>query len=420
VKTTSKRRQPQRLPPPITHGAEALDGEVILNEHPDELGLLLWKTVRSIRLWAELGEGERGRAFDQEAHHRRLERLNAASVPAEIAGPLTRAADVLHPRARSATIAAACRSVAQWSSSQGAVGTAIEFLQAAALALPTDAALAHDLARLARTHAEYLRAETWYRQAIARARRAGQWYDFARAYIGLGNTFRLRGSFPQARKCLIRGLRAAKRFSHQPLVAAGYHDLMVLALNSGRPAEVTRYAHAALHAYGQGHSNLPALAFDYGAFILESGYFAEALRIFRSVPDTFGQPIHQLTRYSAIVRAAGALRDRSVYAEAWSAAEALIDRADVVSAATYALMDMARGAEGMGDVEAAERTALRSVEAASEHGETALEQEALAVLASARSAGALARSGTSGKEVPVDVLRLVEDFEVGLGATQSA
>ena len=63
---------------------------------------------------------------------------------------------------------------------------------------------------------------------------------------------------------------------------------------------------------------------------------------------------------------------------------------------------------------------VRAVEAASKHGETALEQEALSVLDSARSASAVARSRQLENEAPVEMLRLVEDFEVGLGATLPA
>src|SRR5690606_25268000 len=125
---------------------------------------------------------------------------------------------------------------------------------------------------------------TWYRQAISRARKGRQWYEFSRSYIGMGTIFVLRGNYPAARKSLIRGLRAAKRFSIRPLAAAAYHELMVLAIQAARPIEVTRYAHSAILAYGKGNPRLPALAFDYGAFLMSKGHYAEALRTFRSVP----------------------------------------------------------------------------------------------------------------------------------------
>src|SRR5690606_33463591 len=114
---------------------------------------------------------------------------------------------------------------------------------------PADAEIAHEVARLARTATEYTRAETWYRQAVSRARRRKTWYEFSRGYSGLGTIFMLRGNYPNARKSLVRGLRAARRFSIRPLAAAAYHELMVLSINSDRPEEVTRFAASAVKAY---------------------------------------------------------------------------------------------------------------------------------------------------------------------------
>src|SRR5690606_30773832 len=106
----SNRRQPQRLPPPIMHGAEAIESDVILHEYPDELGLLLWKSVRSIRLWAEVLDGERSATFSSTAHGDRLAALDSEAVPEVLRTSLAKVAAVLQPRARSATVASACRS----------------------------------------------------------------------------------------------------------------------------------------------------------------------------------------------------------------------------------------------------------------------------------------------------------------------
>src|SRR5690606_24299526 len=121
-------------------------------------------------------------------------------------------------------------------------GTALEFAQAAAVAVPAEADAAQEAARLARTRTEYHRAETWYRQAVSRARRSRDWAGFARGYIGLGIVHRQRGGYPQAGKSLIRGLRAARRFSIRPLEAAAAHELTVLGIHTLRARDVARFA----------------------------------------------------------------------------------------------------------------------------------------------------------------------------------
>ena len=65
------RRQPQRIPPPIDHGSERIDAELVLREYPGELGVALWKTVRTVRLWTALRPEARGSAFRPGAYERR-------------------------------------------------------------------------------------------------------------------------------------------------------------------------------------------------------------------------------------------------------------------------------------------------------------------------------------------------------------
>ena len=71
----SRRRQPHRIPPPISHGPEMLDSEIVLHELPDDVGLLLWKTVRSLRLWSDADADQRTGLFADDAHDLRLEQL---------------------------------------------------------------------------------------------------------------------------------------------------------------------------------------------------------------------------------------------------------------------------------------------------------------------------------------------------------
>lgn len=376
----NKRRQPQRLPPPIMHGADPIEATVVLQEYPDAAGTLLWQSVRAVLLWAEFPAGQRSGIFASGAFAERIERIEALGEASPWQTPLRVLATVLRGRARAGTIAAACREISEGASAEGRFGTALEFMQAAAVALPGDARLAHDVARLARSRTDYVRAETWYRQAIARARRSKQWHDFSLSYIGLGTVFMRRGSFPHARKALIRGLRAAKRFSLHPLVAAAYHELMVLAIQRERAPEVARYARAAVESYGPAHERLPALAFDYGIFLLSRGHSAEALRTFQGVPQSFGRPVDRLARAAAIVQAAGGVGEYGVYEEGWRDAEALLRDPAAAPGAATALQAMARGALLIGERERAEISAHRVQQLAAERGEAALEFAAAELL----------------------------------------
>jgi tetratricopeptide (TPR) repeat protein len=291
---------------------------------------------------------------------------------------------VLQPRARAATVARACREISDWAERARRPGTALEFMQAAALALPGDAELAHEVGRLARATAEYPRAETWYRQAIFRARRARDWLVFSRSYLTLGIVLRARGSFALARKSFVRALRAAERHSLQPLVASAHHELTVLAIKADRPHEVPRYARAALQAYGAGHPRLPALAHDFAVYLMKTGHFDAALRAFRSCPPDFGTPSDRLARAAAIVRAAGILGEKEAYESGWREAESLLTRPGTAEGATAALLAMARGAASAGERQRAETAARRAGDLATARGEFAAQADALAVLESIR------------------------------------
>lgn len=392
------------------HGSEAIDGEAILREFPPDQGLVLWKTVRSVRLWADVSEGERSEAFLPGAHDSRMQHLRSATFPDDVLIALAKAATVLQPRVTRQSVAAGCRTVAAWAAQRGALSTAIEFQQAAAVALPADAEMAFEVARLARTRGEYARAETWYRQAISRARRARAWYEFARAYIGLGTVAMLRGNYPQAKRSLIRGVRAAKRFALRPLIAAGYHELAVLAIQRQNPAEVTRFARLALEAYGPSHPRLPALAFDYGVFLLSMGYFEEALRTLRCVPPDFGRPADRLARASALVRAAGAVRDVETFEGAWRDAEALLQDPSTAAARATGLLSLARGAESMGHLARAERSALEAQQIASSQEEAGIEFAATDLLESIRN-GSAVKAAVAAEAAPPRIRRMVRDFE---------
>jgi tetratricopeptide (TPR) repeat protein len=408
----SNRRQPQRIPPPIDHGVEAFSGETILQELPGDLSLLLWKTVRTVRLWARLDPSERPKAFTPDALEHRLDLLAAAPVDPQLAEEIRRASTVLGPgEAASAEIAKACQQIAEWAKSQEAFGTALEFMQAAAFAEPTNASLAREVALLARQRGEYARAESWFRQAISTARRTQSHADYVRSYLGLGKVHRIRGNYTTARKMYIRALRAASRRSNRELAGRAYHDLATIAILMERSRDVERYARAALEAYGTGHPWLPILAYDVAAFWMERGYFKEAVRVFQAIPSELGTPGERLLRAAALVRSAAAAEDHLNYVGSWREASRLLGRPGVEAAAATALVNMARGAESAGDLDRAEKAAEKARQMAVARGETENQRAAEGIIESVRH---VRRVRTTPREVqkvpPRAVSRLAAGF----------
>ena len=292
----SARRQPHRIPPPIDRSNETLDAELLLREFPDEVGLALWKSVRSVRLWTDLPPEERDRAFAPQAHERREGTLRALTLDSAVVEDLQRMATVLRGGKSEATeIAEACRRVSEWAEGARSTATALEFAQAAACVSPRDATLAYRVAELARERQEYARAETWYRQAIAIARQTRDRKMFGESFLGLGLAYLGRGNYAPARKSFIRALRIGKRYSLRSTIATAYHELTAIAIRTQKPGEVVRYARAALTAYGSDHPLLPSLAHDVAVFWRARGYVAPADEVLHALPPDFvpgddGQP----------------------------------------------------------------------------------------------------------------------------------
>jgi len=53
----------QRVPPALTRGIERVDGISILDEISGDLGLVLWRSVRNVLLWAETPAAARASLF---------------------------------------------------------------------------------------------------------------------------------------------------------------------------------------------------------------------------------------------------------------------------------------------------------------------------------------------------------------------
>jgi tetratricopeptide (TPR) repeat protein len=214
-------------------------------------------------------------------------------------------------------VSRACQHIAAWADAEGHSATSIAFAQAAAAALPGDASTAFAVGRTARRRAEYARAETWFRRAIALARQSGDWTSYALAFSGLGNLYVQRGNYPAARRFHVRALRAARRHSLRQIQGSALHDLFVISAAGGSSGEAERMARGAFEAYGAEHPRLSILAHDIAYLWMEQGHFGPALTVFEALLPHLRRHEDRMVGLANIVRASAGAGDRRRFDEAW-------------------------------------------------------------------------------------------------------
>jgi tetratricopeptide (TPR) repeat protein len=379
-------KKPHRVPPPITSGPATLSGAPLLEEVGGDLGLYLWKTLRSVRLWAEASETERADLFSGAGLAKRREGLLELAANGSLRDLMVQCVEALQAPVQPSTreeLARVSREVAAWATDQGRTLTAFEFTQCAAILLPQNAELARSTAVLARQLAQYARSESWYRYAIRVARLSGDWQNHVRSYLGLSTVLQQRGQHPGARKAILRGLRSAKRHGLREATAFAYHDLVVWSMYDEDHAEVMRNANLALRYYPPDHPRRIALGFDVALHWLKLGHFQEALEIIRAIPADYGDGLERVSILVARLRAAAGAGDRTEYETAWGKVlNLLLTESATAQAAASAYVYMARGARMMGEPERARWAATEALTLARRLGELRTEQAAESVLQS--------------------------------------
>jgi tetratricopeptide (TPR) repeat protein len=354
----------------------------ILDEIPNDLGLVLWRSARNVLLWAETPAASRGELFTGDAGASRMQLLAQVNAEPELRAPLLVVASLLaRPGAADLLrVVNACRRVALWAEQRGALSTALEFMQAAALASPDSASLAFGVGRLARRLADYDRAESWYTRAVVQGRENRDWRSYASALAGIGNLHVQRGNYPAAKRVHLRCLHAAVRHHVQDLVAAAYHNLFDVEVETQAGVEAEGLAARALAAYDPHNPAVRFLAHDVAHHWNLRGNYVGALKIARALePVSATLPIAPLVQ-SLIARAAGGLGDWSTYTFAIARVDDLLsDPAVPEETAARTLLGVAHGAFNIGDVRAAAAYAEEAMSIAQRRaeGRVALEAEAL-------------------------------------------
>jgi tetratricopeptide (TPR) repeat protein len=410
-----------RVPPALKRGDEVFEGLGLLDEVTGEKGLLLWQSLRDALLWAEAPEGDRASLFAADAERVRMAMLMAAAPAADLEEPLAALARMVgEPNATSEEmVSLACRRVAQWADEQGLLTTALSFAQAAATVTPGDASVAYAVGKLARRRAEYARAETWFRRAIALARQIGDWPTYSQSFLGLGRLYIQRGNLPMARRFLVRAIRAAERNSLHDLQAMGFHDMFGVAVEAGRSTEARELARAAFEAYGPKSPGLLRLAQDVAYWWITEGYFARAVPVLRSLIPHLPQTSDRLMAFGNLARAAGSLGDREGFRDAWDACHDLLSHVAANEQAAQGLLDLAHGAASLALWDKAETAAREALEIGSRRQEGKMRLTAEALLESVRHHRAVAARQQvpeqRGAEQPDELL--AEDFVRSLSIT---
>lgn len=354
--SATKRRW--RIPPPLLQDGQGPgpEGLAVLGEFRGELGAVLWKSLRSVLLWAEASPASRRNLFAPETVERR--QLEILSTIGDEETALRESLEDLLPilakpeRADPEFTGIACNRIATWAQGRGAPLTRLEFLQAAAVACPANADFALAVGRAARDLAYYGRAEAWLYRTVGLARQATDWVCYVEAYLGHGIMMFRRGALPSARRSFLKSLRRSRRQGLRDGQARALHHLFTLEFRAGQFTKAMAYASDALEAYGPTHERLPHLAHDIAYAWMERGDWQHSLPVFL---ETLGHvaPSERPAVLGSLGRAAAAGRDVAAYEWALSA----LREHEPAPGVAEAWVDLARAALSLDRHEEAEEAA---------------------------------------------------------------
>ena len=340
------------IPPAILREPdETLEASQILEEFRGDLGLLLWNSLRDVTLWSAVDPERREGLFTLEAAQKRLTQLQASTVDPSLEVSLTTLAAVVgSPDTASGEIVSlVCLEVARWARERGAMGTALVYAQAAALASPEEAGPAYTVGSLALRWGRGPRAETWLRRCIGLARRGRDWQSYAQAYVDLGTLYARRDMQSSARRYFTQAMRAGRRHGLLAVRGAALHGLFLLAMEAGDLDDAERYAKAAMRAYGRGHPRLPDLLHDIAYLWVTRENFARAVPMLQKLLVARTEPEERALTLAMLARAAAGTGERRLYEEAWSSSWSLINRPGAREDHARTLLELARAAGRLRD-----------------------------------------------------------------------
>jgi hypothetical protein len=287
---------------------EGLERVAVLEESEGELGVLLWRTVRDVELWACTPPAQRAALFHPDSAERRRVRLARTEVPPELAAPLHTLSSLLSrpDRADEHTVAQCCARVAAWAGGTRARETALAYAQAAALTLPEDADAALRTGACALDAGQRARAEVWLRRAVGLGRRGRQWDACSRAVFALARLHENGAEPARAVRGYRLAFRTALRHRVEEVRLGAARALLRLARASVDAERARSWAIAAQRAYRPGAPEATALLLELARFWLDAGRAEDALPALRRLAKR-EQSLNAADRLSAAAMRARAL-----------------------------------------------------------------------------------------------------------------
>lgn len=341
---------------------DTLEGVSILEEVEGDRGVALWQLLRDVTLWAEVEPEHRTGLFRAGASERIRSRLGGAdsAAPVNVALQVLLAMVAAPQSATGETLALSCLQVTRVLADEGALRTAAEFAQAAAVADDASGEAAVEAGAYARRLGRAVSAELWFRRAIALARRRGQRPAYARACNELAQLAEDQGDLDRARTFRVRAYRAARRWAVRDERGAALEGLARLALRRGSLDDALRHARSAKRTYGRAHPRTGAVLLALGEIHLRREDYPDALQALQAALERDLELEEEIVGWSLLSHAAAGAGDQSLLEEAWDRTHHLLNEVDR-SAGIHALMRLVRAAslaEHPQRVEAAARRAL--------------------------------------------------------------
>lgn len=359
---SGRKRAPRRLSPRrwcipralLQQPDEPFEGFDVVEDFPGRLGGVLWQSLRDVMLWAQASDADREGLFAPGAAQRRLSEVMAAGAEPAVELALTAFAAILEaPGAtRARVVAGACLSISRWAEEHGAMGTALGFAHASALARPEDPHAALAAGGVALRWGRRTTAETWLRRCVGLARRTGEWEPYAEALVQMGVLLMRAGHRETARRYFVKGLNAARRNGLRRVRAAGLHGLLVLELSVGALGEAERISLAALRAYGDRRTH--DLMQDIARLRIRQGHYRRAVETLERILPTRVRPSERVITLAVLAHAAAGAGDKTTYHEVSDEASALFwalftKRSAPEHVLTDARLDLLRAAALVGD-----------------------------------------------------------------------
>lgn len=245
-------------------------------------------------------------------------------------------------------MAKACFALADWAFDQGATGTALLCVEAAALCVPENGRYALVAGRAYRSAGRLADAERWLKRAARLTYRRGDWGAHAFAVCTLGMVSWTQGSVSKALQYLHRSQRIARRYRERVLEGEIFHNLLAIAISAGDAARVEEYAREAFDRYLPAHHRLPALAYDLAYFWMLCGHTRRALKIFEQLLPHFPEPAQRIQVLAALARGAGKANNSVLFARVWDQALELTKELHAAVTLPHALLDLGLGAAHFG------------------------------------------------------------------------